>query len=388
MGSRTRRPLVRGRRVWVLRLAISAVVGVSGCGGGLPANVAVQVAGTPITKAAVDHWMSVSASLAPPVPGLSPREVPDPPVYRACIASLARAANRAYSQSTRIHAYLSQCASRYAALKRQALEFLISTQWIVGEADELGVTLSPAELRQQVHLFESHQASTPQEFSEFLNRTGETAPDVILQAKVAGLTPKLPQKVERDSGPVPHAQVLNYYRDNPQRFRVPEKRDIKIVRLVSETAAQRTEREIQTGTTFATIARRLALAEREIQLGRVHATQVEEASYAQPIDTHAGLLLGLTPGFFSEKTINDAIFTAPLDVLRGPVRISLGYYIFEVKKIRSAHLRPFSQVQGEIAQELTARRRQQALRIYRDQFRSRWIARTDCRAGYVVASCR
>ncbi len=68
-------------------LAIALVI--SGCGRGTPANAVVNIAGaTPITRAAVDHWVRIAA-------GGSGAPVPDPPSYSACVNGLRASEGRA-----------------------------------------------------------------------------------------------------------------------------------------------------------------------------------------------------------------------------------------------------------------------------------------------------
>lgn len=369
---------------WVVGFTSACVLSVAGCGSrGVPSGVAVRVGNVSIATTTVDHWMSIMASFSPAA-GLRLHEVPDPPRYTSCVASLEQSSD---TGSARAHVYLSACARRYETLKRQALRFLISSEWVEGEASALGVTLRPADLHRQVREFESRQAATPQEFRQFLARTGETMADVVLQAKVAGLTAELPRQVEQDGGRVSRAAVVAYYRANPRLFSVPQQRDLKILRLRTEAAAERAKREIQGGTSFAAIAAKLAATQRKMQLGELRHSEVEEASLAQPIDTREGLLVGLVPGFFSEKKINDAIFAARRDVLSGPLTIKLGYYVFEVKRIRPAHLQPLADMQRSIAAKLSAEDRQRALKAFNDGFRARWTARTDCGKDYTIDLC-
>jgi parvulin-like peptidyl-prolyl isomerase len=239
---------------------------------------------------------------------------------------------------------------------------------VIDQASELGVRLSAAELGQQVRQFERSQSSSEAEFQKFLARTGETRSDIVLQAEAGGLAPKIPPKIEQDNQTVSQAQVKRYYDEHAQHFIVPEQRDLKIVRTLSNTAALRVKQEIQAGKSFAAVAKK--------------------TSIGQPIDTKEGLLLALVPRFFSEKPLNDAIFAATANILTGPVRISLGYYVFEVKAIRRAHRVPLTQVESAIRSQLSAEQRQDALSRFDEQFSKRWTARTHCKAGYVVSLCR
>jgi hypothetical protein len=69
------------------------------------------------------------------------------------------------------------------------------------------------------------------------------------------------------------------------------------------------------------------------------------------------------------------------------VRISLGYYVFEVKRLIPAVPEPFKQAQATIRAQLPNELYKQALRTLVARSRARWRVKTKCRPGYVVAKC-
>jgi foldase protein PrsA len=75
------------RSLSALGAALFALVGISACGG-IPANAVVQVAGTPISKTAFEHWIKVASASRATGPTEKP-VIPEPPNYTACIAHLA-----------------------------------------------------------------------------------------------------------------------------------------------------------------------------------------------------------------------------------------------------------------------------------------------------------
>jgi hypothetical protein len=252
--------------------------------------------------------------------------------------------------------------------QQRATGFLISASWTIVQARELGLALTPRELAAQVRQFKARQAGSAAEFDEFLSRTGETSADLVLQATVAGLSSRLPGVVEQRYGVPSDSEVARYYAAHLARFFVPERRDIRIVHTPTASSAGQAKREIERGKSFAALAK--------------------QQSVAQPIDTHNGLLIGLVPNFFSEKPINNAIFAAYLGVLTGPVRISLGYYVFEVVHIHRSYRRPLAEVRDSIRVHLGPSRRLQAWHEFERRMRKLWTARTKCNKGYVVANCR
>jgi len=282
----------------------------------------VQVAHTQITTAAVRHWTTVVKALE---------------------------------------------SSSYQLSQRRATDFLISAYWVLGQARELGISLTPRELTTQVRAFKRRQAATDAEFDQFLSRTGETGADVLLQARVAGLSRRLPGALEQRYGVPSESETARYYNAHIANFVVPERRDLRILHTPTAITADRARHELESGKSFASLAKRQPVA--------------------QPIDTHNGLLIGLIPNFFSEKPINDAIFAARPNVLMGPVRISLGYYLFEVLHVHATYRRPLAEVREAIKRQLEPGRRQQALRELEQRMVKLWTARTKCNKEYIIPKC-
>ena len=115
-----------------------ALIGLSACGG-IPSNAVVQVNGNPITKATFAHWMAVAAASTSAAVGAK-APVPEPPDFKACIAHLQATTPTVKGQPAPTAAqFKTQCEQQYKALQQEVLGFLISSAWVLGEAESLGV---------------------------------------------------------------------------------------------------------------------------------------------------------------------------------------------------------------------------------------------------------
>src|ERR1700704_2377888 len=148
------------RFIPALGAVLFALVGLAACGG-IPGDAVVQVNGSPISKTAFNHWMGVAATAhSPAAAGTSAKPViPEPPDYKACIAHLqATTPAPAKGQTAPTPAQLkSQCEQQYKQLLQQVLGFLISSDWVIGEAGSLGVKLSDKEVHKQFEKIKSQQ---------------------------------------------------------------------------------------------------------------------------------------------------------------------------------------------------------------------------------------
>lgn len=354
-----------------------AMFALSACGGGahhdvessgsaaaLPADLAsepnavvVRVGGHAITKAMFVHALSGLVKSEGP-------NAPVPPDFAACIEYLET--TPAPSGPTGSAALKGNCQQQYQILRKHALDSLIVQQWVIGGAAEEGVRVSDEELEQELKKAEGGQSQA--KIAQELATSGRTVADYMLERKVQLLGEGIRHMLARKTRRITQRQVVNYYNEHRRLFGVPKRRDLEIVRAKSATEAQKIKSEIASGKTFASVVSKLPLH--------------------QPIFSREGIVLGYEPGLYRQRPLDHAIFAADLNVLSGPVRISLGYYIFVVKRIHPPQQKALVQVQTTIRQKLPNILYKQALTTFVSGWRTRWRARTDCLVGYVVAKCR
>ncbi|HYM45583.1 MAG TPA: peptidyl-prolyl cis-trans isomerase [Solirubrobacteraceae bacterium] len=347
--------------------AVFFAVGLTACGG-IPGNAVVQVGGNPITKATFEHWMSVAAASTATTPGEKP-VVPDPPKYTACVAHLeATAPKPAKGQSKPSAAQLkTQCEQQYKSLQQEVLGFLISSSWVLGEAESMGVKASDKEVKKQFEKIKNQQFPKAEEFKKFLASSGQTVSDLLLRVKLNLLSTKIQQKVAKQKPKVTQAQIEKYYDEHKSQFGAPEKRNLSIVLTKTEAAAKKAKQEVESGKSFASVAK---------------STSIDPTSKA-----NGGELSGVVKGQ-EVKALDEAVFSAKQGVLSGPVKTPFGYYIFEVKGTTPGSQQTLAQAQSTIKQQLTTQQQQQALSKFVKEFRKKWTSKTECRAGYVVQNCK
>lgn len=361
------------RFISALGAVFFALVGLAACGGSsVPGNAVAQVGETAITKAAFEHWMAIAASSSSAAtPGqTAPKPVvPVPPDYTACIAHLeATAPKPAKGQpkptSTQLKA---QCEQQYKSLQQEVMGFLLSSAWVLGEAESQGVKVNDAEVRKQFEQIKNQQFPKAEEFKKFLASSGQTVSDLLLRVKLNLLSSKIQQKVSKEKGTVTEAQVKKYYEEHKSQFGTPEKRNIKIILTKTEAQANKAKQEIESGKSFSSVAKSVS---------------IDPTSKAK-----GGEITGVVKGE-EEKALDEAIFSAPKNKLGGPVKTPFGYYIYEVTGSTTGNQQTLAQAQSTIKQQLTAQQQQQALSKFVKEFRKRWESKTECRAGFVVQDCK
>jgi len=301
---------------------VGALAGLGGCGDDLSERVVVRVGRVAITRHDVEHWMAALAG------GPLPRS----PVARN-------------------------------ALRAQALDFLISSDWRFAEAAREDRKLSPQEVQRQLALTQSRSFPGGQpETNDYMKATGLTHSDLVLQARAELASAKLRQVVVSRQPPIDQRQVVSYYRRHRELFTTPEERKILFTNRKSQTAALAVRREVAAGRSFRTLAVPMSVP-------------LSPKSYSLSIGHDAALAR--------------AIHFARMNVLTGPVLVNhVDHYVFVVESITPASVQPLGQVRGSILRRLTAEQQRRALAASIGAWRRKWIARTNCATGYVVQKCR
>jgi foldase protein PrsA len=295
--------------------------------------------------------------------------LPEPPNYKACIAHLqAVTPAPAKGQPAPTAAQLkSQCEQQYKQLQQQVLGFLISSDWVLGEAGSLGVKVSDAEAHKQFAKIKSSQFPRAAEYEKFLASTGQTTSDLLLRVKLNLLSSKIQEKVAKRKHAVSKAEIEKYYNENKQRFGTPEKRNVELILAKTEAEAKKAKQEVESGTSFASVAKKVS---------------IDPTSKA-----NGGLLTEVVKGQ-QEKALDEALFSATPNVLSGPLKTAFGYYIYRIKSATAGNQQSLSQAEAAIKSQLTATQSQTALSSFVKEFRKKWMAKTECRSGYVVKDCQ
>jgi parvulin-like peptidyl-prolyl isomerase len=328
-----------------------------------PNAVVARVGDQVITKAMFAHELAVEARNEGP--GIRP---PVPPDFVACVARLKAAASgtTVSGPAPGTAALKSDCQELYEVLEGRALDRLIIDDWTAGGAAEFGIAV-PEETIQ--HLIEKYEHERPPgQLVKLLAERDRTLADLATQEKTQLLGEGIRLVLKHKTEHVSQAQVASYYEQHKASFGVPERRVLEIARTATEAAALKVKREIASGKSFASVVKKLPLA--------------------QPIFTTDGLVPAYASGMYEEPPLNNAIFAARPGVLSGPVKISIGYYVFEVKGILPASQKTLAQSEAAIRQQLPGELYEQALVAYIKHWRATWRAKTDCLPGYVVPKCR
>ena len=229
---------------------------------------------------------------------------------------------------------------QYEDLRNSAIGDLLDAAWIQGEAADRGISVSKRQVDAQLNQIVSQNFACKKgqdpfqckELQQFLATSHFSKDDVLIRVKLQLLSNELQKQITENVPAVTAGQISDYYDAAKAQFTVPATRDVRLV-LNKDKA------------------------------------KVEEAKTKL------------------EQPLSSEIFAAPTGQLVGPVKTPLGYYVFEVEKVKPERTQPLRQVQAQIRSQISQTEQQQAFQAFVDDFGSKWQQRTICDPDYVVERC-
>jgi hypothetical protein len=221
--------------------------------------------------------------------------------------------------------------------RRRALESLIETEWLIGEASDLGTQTPEGEVDGQLGVADRKL--------EAAGRLAATKIRIHLEAA----TPK-----------VTWAEIGQYYKRHVKQFVRRELREFYIEEdLTNEEEAVRRRGELERGTA-------------SISTSGTHLYE----SLTRPVNLR------------SAGRMEQVIFSGKPRAILGPVLGDSVYYLMQVTRVVPAHVETLADERQAIKDELETAHWQQTLARFITAWRRKWTAKTDCSAGYIVQRCR
>lgn len=356
------------RPITALGAVLFALIGLSACGGGgIPGDAVAKVGGGSITKVAFDHWMKVAAVSTIGATG-GEVVVPDPPNYSRCISHLELTSSKVKgAKPPSSSALKSQCETQYKTLLNEVMGYLISSEWVLQEGKSLGIKLSDKEVHKRFESIKGEQFPKAAEFEKFLKTSGQTVSDLLLRVKLNLMSEKVQSHIVKEHKNVTEAEVKKFYEENKSRFGSPEKRAVYIVLTKTEAAANSAKKEIESGKSFSDVAKKDSI---------------------DPTSKSTGGLLPEVIKGEEEKPLDEAIFSAKTGALSGPIKTNFGYYVFEVKSVKTGNQQTFAQAKKTIKAEVASANQSKALSAFVKDFKKRWTSKTECLGQYAVQNCK
>jgi hypothetical protein len=294
----------------------------AGCGSGSPSSeVVVRVGNAAIDRAEVDHWAS------------------------------------AIERGNTVGTALGQTGG---TPREKALKFLISSRWIIGEAEAQGLSISNAAVQRGLQEKIDALPNGRSEFDEELTSTGQTLADVKLEVKSALRLARLRDAVAKRAPAVTSTEVASYYSHHLQKFYLPDRRVVYLIELLPTYAAA-----VALGNELGAGPRFVKRAIREV-VRREPPAEAERRENGQLVH----MIFAATPG-----------------QVAGPAKFNGRWVLAVVKKLIPGGIQALAVVKAELMKTLAVERRDKALNRFAEAYVHKWTASTSCSPGYVVPRC-
>jgi parvulin-like peptidyl-prolyl isomerase len=261
---------------------------------------------------------------------------------------------------------------KYEELKTAALGELLDTIWIQGEAEELGISVTPKQIATELAQIKKTNFKTPAEYQEFLKTSRFTKADVLARVKLQLLSTQIQEQIAKEAPPPSSGEIADYYdTTKDSQYTTPESRDVRVV-------VNKDKAKIE--------AAKAALEKDDSPANWKKVT----SKYSEDPTTKSkgGLQPALTEELLaSQEELKSAVFGNSTGVVVGPVDVEGKFFVVEVEKLNPAKVKSLDEVSTEIKTQLTQQLAQEVLSDFVAEYQSKWQSRTFCADGFVIERC-
>ena len=350
-----------------LALAAALVVGgsLASCGG-VPSDSVATVADDPILTSTFNDWMKIAAKQQGTVPAGQAVAPLTPPDFKECVAAKQAAAVKAKTKPTEA-ALKSQCQSEFDQGKQQVMQLLITTGWIRGQANLMGIKVSDSAIAKKFNETKKQAFQTDAAYQKFLKTSGQTEAQLKDRIKTDLQSQAIRDSVIKNAETVSDEEAAAYYNKNKDQFGTPEKRSYDVILAKTQAQAEAARKAIESGTPWAEVAKQYSTDSATKNKGGV----VKDAIKGQ-----------------NDPSLEKAIFDSNVNELSQPVKGSFGWYIVKVTGKTPGTATAFVKVKPQIVQQVKSQKQQAALTAFVKSFQDKWKAKTECAKYYIVDLCK
>jgi len=253
-------------------------------------------------------------------------------------------------------------------LHKSAIGELLNTAWIFGEAEELGIKVTPKEVETELAKVKKESFKTEKAFQEFLKESHFTDEDVNERLELQILSTKIQEKITKEAPPVTESELKAYYEaEKATQFTKPATRDVRV-------AVNEDKKEIE--------AAKKALEADNSEAGWKKATK----KYSPTTASQGGLQKEISEEFLTEPLKKD-IFKSATGELIGTVKQEKNYLLLEVVKLHAEKVQTFDEVKTTIETTLKQQGEEKYFQQWVSGFQSKWTSRTHCASGFTTEQC-
>jgi foldase protein PrsA len=259
---------------------------------------------------------------------------------------------------------------KYEELQEAAMTELLNEIWIHGEAEELGISVTPKEIETELEQVKKQNFKTEAEFQEFLKNSNFTEEDIDKRVEIQTLSKQIQESITKAAGPATNEEIEAYYEnEKATQFSTPASRDVRVIINEDKSEVEK------------------AKAALEKDNSPANWKKVATKYSSDPTTkSKGGLQEGITEQFVKGE-LKEAIFETPTGQLTGPVKFEKNYFLTEVVKLNPEKVQTLKEAKPQISSTLTQQNQQEAFSEFITEFESKWKSRSYCASDFMIKIC-
>lgn len=259
---------------------------------------------------------------------------------------------------------------KFEELRDAAFGELLDQIWIKGEAEELGISVTPKQIETELKTIKKTNFPTEKAYKEFLEKSHFTQEDVDARVELQLLSTEIQERVQGGAKPATADEIQSYYENEKAvQFTTPASRDVRVIVNKDEAKVEAAQKALEGDQSPANWKKVAA-----------------KYSSDPATKTKGGLQKSITEEFVKGE-LKKAIFESATGELVGPVEYEKNFLLIEPVKLNSEKVKTLAEVRSQISQTLTQKIQEEFFSEFVANYQSKWTSRTFCAAGYTIERC-
>lgn len=258
---------------------------------------------------------------------------------------------------------------KYDELRETALGELFDAIWVQGQAEEMGISVTPEEVSKELEKLKSQSFKTEKQYEEFLEEAKYTQADVDQRVKIQIISTQIQEQITNEA-PTPSSREIEdfYEAAKSSQYTTPESRDVRLVKNKDKAKVDEAKAALEEDDSVKSWEK------------------VAEKYSTDTTKGNGGLQSGVSEGTLPEA-LDAAVFDAPQGEIEGPLQDGQTNTVFEVMKITPEKVQSLEETKSQISTQLSEQAQQQTFARFVGGYGSTWKSRTFCAADFTIERC-
>ncbi len=258
---------------------------------------------------------------------------------------------------------------KYDELKETALGEILDRVWIEGQAEEMGISVTPEEVAKELEKLKSQSFKSDKQYEEFLKESKFTQADVDQRVKLQMISGQLQEQITSESSKPSSSEIEKYYEEaKSSQYTTPESRDIRLIKNKDKAEVEAAKAALEKDDSIKNWEK----------VAKKYSTDTTKGN--------GGLQSGVNEGTLPEP-LDAEVFAAQQGVVEGPLKEPLAYTVFEVMTITLEKVQELDEVETQISAQLEEQAQQQTFARFVRNYSSTWTSRTFCADDFLIERC-